>query len=108
VRADPANPPNADENLGKPFELLCQFPCLVHLQTCRCIYQKNVLYIIAYPRNPKSRSLRLSATDLDLLPGVLPNLRVMTGEASKDAPIVASEPPEHMAKAEDEVLSDMD
>jgi hypothetical protein len=108
VRADPANPPNADENLGKPFELLCQFPCLVHLQTCRCIYQKNVLYIIAYPRNPKSRSLRLSATDLDLLPGVLPNLRVMTGEASKDAPIVASEPPEHMTKAEDEVLSDMD
>ena len=108
VRAEPANPPNADENLGKPFELLCQFPCLVHLQTCRCIYQKNVLYIIAYPRNPKSRSLRLSATDLDLLPGVLPNLRVMTGEASKDAPIVASEPPEHMTKAEDEVLSDME
>ena len=108
VRADPANPPNADENLGKPFELLCQFPCLVHLQTCRCIYQKNVLYIIAYPRNAKSRSLRLSATDLDLLPGVLPNLRVMIGEASKDAPIVASEPPEHMTKAEDEVLSDME
>lgn len=108
VRADPANPPNADENLGKPFELLCQFPCLVHLHTCRCIYQKNVLYIIAYPRNPKSRSLRLSATDLDLLPGDLPNLRVLTGEASKDAPIVASEPPEHMTKAEDEVLSDTD
>jgi len=104
VRADPANLPSADENFGKPFELLCQFPCLVHLQTCRCIYQKNVLYIIAYPRNAKSRSLRLSATDSEMLSGVLPNLRVMTGEASKDAHVMASEPPEHTTN---EVLSDI-
>jgi hypothetical protein len=77
---------------------------LVHLQTCRCIYQKNVLYIIAYPRNAKSRSLRLSATDSEMLSGVLPNLRVMTGEASKDAHVMASEPPEHTTN---EVLSDI-
>ena len=64
VRADPAQPPNSNPKLGRPFELLCQFPSLVHLQTCRCIYQDDVLYIIVYPRNAKSRSLRLSSAEI--------------------------------------------
>jgi len=64
VRADPARPPNPNPKLGRPFELLCQFPSLVHLQTCRCIYQDDVLYIIVYPRNAKSRSLRLSSAEI--------------------------------------------
>jgi hypothetical protein len=63
VRADPAQPQNPNPKYGRPFELLCQFPSLVHLQSCRCIYQEDVLYIIVFPRNAKSRSLRFSTSD---------------------------------------------
>lgn len=60
VRCEAANPLPVDPSLGRPFELVCQFPTLIDLHTCRCVYQRDVLYVIAYPRLPKSRSLRLS------------------------------------------------
>ena len=63
VRCEPAEirPSDPASKVGRPFEMVCQFPTLVDLLTCRCVYQNEVLYVIAYPRSPKSRALRLSA-----------------------------------------------
>ena len=63
VRCEPAEirPADPASKVGRPFEMVCQFPTLVDLLTCRCVYQNEVLYVIAYPRSPKSRALRLSA-----------------------------------------------
>ena len=64
VRADPAPQQQyTNPKVGRPFELLCQFPSLVQVQTCRCIFQDEVLYIIVYPRTANSRSLRLSSLE---------------------------------------------
>ena len=63
VRADPAPQPHPNPKVGRPFELLCQFPSLVQVQTCRCVFQDDVLYIIVYPRTANSRSLRLSSLE---------------------------------------------
>ena len=63
VRADEAFPAPIDPKQGRAFELLCQFPSLVQLKTCRCIYQEGVLYIIVFPRLASARPLRLTATD---------------------------------------------
>lgn len=63
VRADPPPQQHPNPKVGRPFELLCQFPSLVQVQTCRCIFQDDVLYIIVYPRTANSRSLRLSSLE---------------------------------------------
>ena len=64
VRADPAPQQQyTNPKVGRPFELLCQFPSLVQVQTCRCIFQDEVLYIIVHPRTANSRSLRLSSLE---------------------------------------------
>ena len=63
VRADQAKSVQEKSKHGRSFELLCQFPSLVQLKTCRCIYQEGVLYIIVFPRTAKVRPLKLSATN---------------------------------------------
>lgn len=60
VRADRAKSVQTKPKHGCAFELLCQFPSLVQLKTCRCIYQEGVLYVIVFPRVAKVRSLQLS------------------------------------------------